>query len=39
MCLNMPKLEAKVERREVVADRLEKTRCQELLAGRPIYHR
>jgi len=31
--------EAKVERREIVADKLEKTRSLELLAGRVIYHR
>ena len=39
MCLNMPDLEAKVEKREVVADKLEKTRSRELLTGRQIYHR
>eukprot|EP00903_Cladosiphon_okamuranus_P018683 g17196.t2 len=39
MCLNMPKLEAKVEKREIIADKLEKIRSRELLTGRKIYHR
>lgn len=39
MCLNMPNLETKVEKREVIADRLEKTRSQELLTGKTVYHR
>ena len=39
MCLNMHNLEAKVERRELLADRLEKTRSRELLTGRQVYHR
>ncbi|CAN0324336.1 unnamed protein product [Pylaiella littoralis] len=39
MCLNMPNLEVKVENREIVADKLEKTRSQELLTGKEIQHR
>ncbi|CAN0195006.1 unnamed protein product, partial [Scytosiphon promiscuus] len=39
MCLNMPNLEAKVERREIVADKLEKTRSLELLNGKVVRHR
>ncbi|CAN0450976.1 unnamed protein product, partial [Ectocarpus sp. 12 AP-2014] len=39
MCLNMPNLEAKVERREVVADRLEKTRSLQLLTGKVVQHK
>lgn len=39
MCLNMPELEAKVEKREAIADKLEKTRSLELATGKQIQHR
>lgn len=39
MCLNMPDLETKVEKREIIADKLEKTRSQELLTGVEVQHR
>lgn len=39
MCLNMPNLEAKVEEREILADKLEKTRSRELAQGKQIDHR
>ncbi|CAN0445598.1 unnamed protein product, partial [Laminaria digitata] len=39
MCLNMPELEKKVEKREIIADKLEKVRSLEAATGAPIYHR
>lgn len=39
MCLNMPKLESKVEKRDILADKLEKVRSVELATGKVIGHR
>ena len=39
MCLNMRALEDKVQRREIIADRLEKTRSLERMTGKKKMHR
>lgn len=39
MCLDMRGLEDKVEQREIIADKLEKTRSLEMMTGRRIMHR
>lgn len=39
MCLNMSNLEEKVKAREVIADKLEKTRAIELATGKSVAHR
>lgn len=39
MCLDMRGLEDKVEQREIIADKLEKTRSLQMMTGKRIMHR